>query len=90
MVAHRLAALEPGLAIELYERNPARDSLEKIDPRRAGNLNTWLIPCRESEALRAQLEPMVAFDPQAIAAHPLYCFARDSLALSRAGVCTVG
>jgi hypothetical protein len=33
---------------------------------------------------------MVAFDPQAIAAHPLYCFARDSLALSRAGVCTVG
>jgi hypothetical protein len=31
VVAHRFAALAPGLAIELYERDPARDSLEKIE-----------------------------------------------------------
>jgi len=74
VVAHRFAALGPGTAIELYERDSARDSLERIDPRRAGNLNTWLIPCRESEALltraRAQVEPIVASDPQSIAVHP--------------------
>ncbi len=73
-MAHRFAALAPHVAIELYERDPARDSLEKIDPRRAGNLHTWLVPCRESEALlaqaRAQIEAIVATDPQAIAVHP--------------------
>jgi hypothetical protein len=70
VVAHRFAAVAPGIAIELYERDPARESLERIDPRRAGNLHTWLVPCRESEALlqqgRAQAEPIVASDPQAI------------------------
>src|SRR6266436_4659307 len=69
-----LCRSRPGTAIELYERDSARDSLERIDPRRAGNLNTWLIPCRESEALltraRAQVEPIVASDPQSIAVHP--------------------
>jgi hypothetical protein len=73
VVAHRFAALAPGPAIELYERDPARDSIERIDPRRAGNLQTWLVPWRESEAFldqaRSQIEPIVAFDPQAIAVH---------------------
>ena len=53
-VAHRLAALDPQLNFELYEHDPAQDILEKIDPRRAGNLDTWLVPHRESEALLAQ------------------------------------
>jgi hypothetical protein len=37
-------------------------------------LHTWLVPRRESEALlaqaRAQIEPIVASDPQAITVHP--------------------
>jgi hypothetical protein len=74
VVAHRFAALAPGVAIELYERDSARDSLERIDPRRVGNLHTWLVPWRESEALldqaRSQIEPIVTFDPLAIAVHP--------------------
>jgi len=74
VVAHRCAALAPSSAIELYERDAARDSLERIDPRRPGNLHTWLVPRRESEALlaqaRAQIEPIVASDPQAITVHP--------------------
>ena len=36
VVAHRFAALAPQVAIELYERDPAHESLERIDPRRAG------------------------------------------------------
>ena len=53
-VAHRLAALDPKLAVELYEHDAALNILEKIDPQRAGNLDTWLVPHRESEALLAQ------------------------------------
>jgi hypothetical protein len=74
VVAHRFAALGPGLAIELYERDAARESLERMDPRGAGNIHTWLVPRRESEALFAQarsdIEPIVASDPQAITIHP--------------------
>ena len=74
IVAHRLAALNPQLAIELYEHDPALNILEKIDPRRAGNLDTWLVPHRESESFlnqaRPGLEPIVALAPQAVTLHP--------------------
>jgi hypothetical protein len=73
-VAHRLAALDPQLPFELYEHDPAQEILEKIDPRRAGNLNSWLVPHRESEALcnqaRPALDPIVAMAPRAISLHP--------------------
>lgn len=74
VVAHRFAALDRSVDLELYERDLSRDSLEKIDPRHAGNLITWLIPCRDSEALLAQarlvVDPIVALDPQFITVHP--------------------
>jgi hypothetical protein len=73
-VAHHIAALHPSLGIELYERDPVLDTLEKIDPRRAGNLDTWLVPYRDTEALlnrsHAALDPIVALASQAIALHP--------------------
>lgn len=73
-VAHRFAALHPQLAIELYELDPARETLEKIDPRSAGNLDTWLVPFRESEALlnraRPALDPVIVLAPKAITVHP--------------------
>ena len=74
IVAHRLAALDPQLAVELYEHDPALNVLEKIDPRRAGNLDTWLVAHRESESLlnqaRPALEKIVALVPQAVTLHP--------------------
>jgi hypothetical protein len=74
-VAHRAAALSPDLSVELYERDPVRDSLEKIDPRRAGNQDTWLVPRRESQALldlsRLCLEPIRALSPRAVTVHPV-------------------
>ena len=74
-LAHRAAALAPDLAIELYERDPVRESLEKIDPRSAGNQDTWLVPRRESQALldlsHAALEPVIALSPRAITVHPV-------------------
>jgi hypothetical protein len=73
-VAHRFAALDPHLPIELYERDSSRETVEKIDPRVAGNLDTWLVPYRDSEALldqaRAALEKVIAMAPQAITLHP--------------------
>ncbi len=72
-VAHRLAALGPQPAVELYELDPSLNTLEKIDPRRAGNLDTWLVPHREAEALlhqaRPELESIIAAAPRAITLH---------------------
>jgi hypothetical protein len=74
IVAHRLAALDPQLAVELYEHDPALNILEKIDPRRAGNLDTWLVPQRESETLlnqaRPELDAIISLAPQAVTLHP--------------------
>ncbi len=74
-VANRVAALTPDLSIELYERDGVRETLEKIDPRHAGNQETWLVPHRESQALldlsRSALEPIVAFSPRAVTIHPV-------------------
>lgn len=73
-LVHRRAALNLNLAIEFYERDPASEALTQIDPSRAGNVNTWLVPQRESQALRdaarSALEPIVALARQAVAVHP--------------------
>ncbi len=73
-VAHRFAALDSRLPIELFERDPALDTLVKMDPRRAGNVESWLVPHRESEALldqaRPALAPLAALAPQAITFYP--------------------
>ncbi|MGH9742236.1 MAG: hypothetical protein ACRD51_07765, partial [Candidatus Acidiferrum sp.] len=74
-VAHRAAALAPDLSIELYERDPVRETLDRIDPRRAGNQEAWLVPHRESQALLdrscSAVEPVVALAPRAITVHPV-------------------
>jgi len=73
-VAYRLGALDPQLTCELYEHDPALNNFEKIDPRCASNLNTWLVPHRESEALlhqaRPSLDAIIALAPQAVTLHP--------------------
>ncbi len=73
-VAHRLGALDAQVAVELYEHDAELNILEKIDPRRAGNLMSWLVPHRESEALLNQARPMldaiISMAPQAVTVHP--------------------
>ena len=74
VVAHRLRALDPRLAVELFEHDPILNVLEKIDARRAGNLDSWLVAHRESESLlqraRTALESIVALAPKAVSLHP--------------------
>jgi hypothetical protein len=73
-IAHRLAALDTQLPLEIYEHDPERDTLQKIDPNSAANCSTWLVPHREAQALldrtRSALDPIVALAPQAISVHP--------------------
>lgn len=74
-VAHRFQALESKLALELYERDPERETLERIDPRSGGNLDTWIVPHREAQMLldraRSALGPIIALAPKAISIHPV-------------------
>ncbi len=74
-VAHRVGALDPRLAVELHERNAESETLQKMDPRRAGNLHTWLVPVRASESLLAQAMPclgdILRRAPSAVTTHPV-------------------
>jgi hypothetical protein len=69
--------------LALYEFDPARETLQRVDPRSAGNLDTWLVPRRENQSLVDQassaLEPLVALAPQAITVHPVVASREVSL-----------
>ena len=74
VVAHRLKALTPQSTVELFEHDPLLNVLERVDARRAGNLNTWLVAHRESEMLLNRARPALASvmgaAPKAISLHP--------------------
>jgi len=74
VVAQRIGALRPQLAPELYERDPVREVLQRLDPRAAGNIDSWIVPQRETQSLldraRSALDPIVALAPSAIRLHP--------------------
>ncbi len=73
-VAHRMGALDPRLSVELYEHDSRLNVLQKLDPRSVGNVDTWLVPARESEALlqraKPALESIIAARSKAINLHP--------------------
>ena len=74
VVAQRIGALHPRLALELYECDPAREVLEKLDPRAAGNIDSWIVPRRETQSLLERaagaLDRIIALAPPAIRVHP--------------------
>lgn len=72
--AHRLQVLNNKFNLELYESDPARETLERIDPYSASNVDSWLVPHRETQSLldqaRGALEPVIALAPKSISRHP--------------------
>jgi hypothetical protein len=72
-LAARIHAIDPRLALEVYERDAQRETLERVDPCASGNISTWLIPRRESQLLldraAAAIAPILALEPEAIRAH---------------------
>lgn len=73
-IVHRCRALDPKLPLELYERDPVREVIERVDLRGAGNLDSWLVPQRATQLLldeaRAALEPILALAREVITVHP--------------------
>jgi len=73
VLAYRLAALHPRLAIHIFELDPLRESLERVNPCAEGNVSTWLVPYRESQLLlekaQSAVAPIVALAPDAIRVH---------------------
>ena len=72
-LAARLHAIDTRLAVQVYERDAQRETLEHIDPCGNGNISAWLVPRRETQLLldRAAptIAPVVALAPEAIRAH---------------------
>jgi hypothetical protein len=73
-IAHLTRGLRLQTSFEIYELDARQETLSRIDPRSAGNLDTWLVPRREAQGLldraRTRIEPIVALFPQAITVHP--------------------
>jgi hypothetical protein len=93
VVAQRIGALRPQLPLELYERDPVREVLERLDPRAAGNIDSWIVPHRETQSLldraRAALESIIALAARHQSAS-VGCVWRSLAALSRPGLCPLG
>lgn len=72
-LASRIHATDPRLAVQVYERDAQRETLERVDPCADGNIDAWLVPRRESQLLldraAAAIAPLQALEPDAIRAH---------------------
>lgn len=75
VVGRRLAALRSDLSIELYEQDPVNERLQAIDPATLGNMDSRLVPYRETQLLldqaRTALDSVVALSPQNLSVHPV-------------------
>lgn len=73
ILANRLRGLDPRLAIEVYELDPQRETLERVDPCATGNVASWLVPHRAAQLLldraASALAPLIALSPESIRAH---------------------
>ena len=59
ITAHRLQALSKSIAVEIYEYNIESWRGRRLDPSDSGNLDTWLAPRREIDAVLALARPSI-------------------------------
>ena len=57
--AHRLQALPKSSAVEMYEYSTESWRARRLDPSDSGNLDAWLGPCREIDAILEQARPAI-------------------------------
>ena len=73
-VAYRCHALSSSVQIEIYELDPVREDVKRIDVASAVNLTAHIVPQREMQSLvdavRGLLGPIIAHAPNAIRMHP--------------------
>ena len=75
VTSHRLQALAPQMTVELYEYSTDNWRARRLDPRDSGNLETWLIPRRETESALStaagDIERVTKLAPEAIEPHSI-------------------
>ncbi len=59
VTAHRLQALSKSSTVEMYEYNVESWRTRRLDPSDSGNLDAWLAPCREIDAILAEARPAI-------------------------------
>jgi hypothetical protein len=73
-IVHLAKALSSSIALEIFEYEPRSQSLLPIDPNSTANRDNWLVANRARQVLldsaAAELDPIVAIAPKAIALHP--------------------
>lgn len=73
-VARLLPLLDPRLPVQVFEMDSTRDKLAKVDPQTLTNLDSWLVPARESQLLldraRPALQPVLSLAKGVITVHP--------------------
>src|SRR5579859_1916125 len=73
ILVNRLRALDERLTIEVYELDPQRETLNRVNPCATGNVASWLVPRRETQLLldraASALAPLIALSPESIRAH---------------------
>jgi hypothetical protein len=73
-IAHRMAAVDSSIPLELFEYDATRETLEQVDPNSLGNISTFLVHPREADALldraRPALESIIASAGREITLHP--------------------
>ncbi len=74
-VAHLCGALGRNVGVRLFELDARSETLEELDVASAGNLDSWLAPHREFQALLdsadSLLSPITALAPRCITLHPM-------------------
>lgn len=73
--AHLLPAMDSRIPITVYQLDPVRNVVQKVDPRTLTNLDSWLVPARETQLLldraRPALEPVFSLITKSITLHPV-------------------
>lgn len=59
-IARLLPAMDPALSIALYEWDAGRNVFEQVDPQALANLDSWLVPARETQLLLDRARPALA------------------------------
>ena len=74
-VARWLPALDPGIRVALYELDSDRNAFLEIDPHGLSNLDSWLVPARETQLLldraRSSLDPVLSLARGTVGIHPV-------------------
>ncbi len=74
LFAHVCGAISESVGVRMFALDPRLEILEEINITQAGNIDSWLMPCREFQDLldRANglLVPVIALAPRAIPCHP--------------------